>query len=192
MEWQRLEHVPLSQLTPYPGNARRGDVEAIAESLATFGQYRALIVRQDPGTNTTLTILAGNHTAMGLARLLSMTAEQVTKAYGEAAAGRWAQQLGQPDPVARCEIITCDDAEARKINAADNRLAELGGYDDVSLLAQLTDMDGDFTGTGWSDNDLQRLAEPAPAPDGFPDLDPDMDTEYCCPRCSYEWSGKPR
>lgn len=49
--------VPIDGLTPYGRNPRHGDVDLIAESLDTHGQYRPIVVRT--GTNE---VLAGNHT----------------------------------------------------------------------------------------------------------------------------------
>jgi len=49
--------VPINSLEGYPLNPRRGDIEAIAQSLKTHGQYRPIVVQY--GTNF---ILAGNHT----------------------------------------------------------------------------------------------------------------------------------
>ncbi len=49
--------MPIRRLKPYATNARRGDVEAIAESLRVNGQYRPIVVRAE--TNE---VLAGNHT----------------------------------------------------------------------------------------------------------------------------------
>jgi len=53
----RIERVPVGSLSLYPGNARRGDVEAIAASLAENEQYAPLVVQQ-----STRYVLAGNHT----------------------------------------------------------------------------------------------------------------------------------
>jgi hypothetical protein len=47
----------VSDLSEYPGNPRRGDVAAIAESLARNGQYRPIVVQR-----ATRFVLAGNHT----------------------------------------------------------------------------------------------------------------------------------
>jgi hypothetical protein len=47
----------LSELTRYPGNARRGDVETIRGSLRVNGQFRPLALQA--GTDV---ILTGNHT----------------------------------------------------------------------------------------------------------------------------------
>jgi ParB-like chromosome segregation protein Spo0J len=51
-----VEKVPLIALKPFSGNARTGDIGAISQSLATFGQYRPIVARRDG------TVLVGNHT----------------------------------------------------------------------------------------------------------------------------------
>lgn len=48
---------PISSVEPHTQNPRVGNVEAIAESLAKFGQYKPIVVRRATGT-----ILAGSHT----------------------------------------------------------------------------------------------------------------------------------
>lgn len=53
----RTEEVELTSLEPYPGNARRGNVEVIKESLSKTGQYRSIIIQ-----DSTRRIIAGNHT----------------------------------------------------------------------------------------------------------------------------------
>ena len=54
---EQVYEVPVSDLVPFGGNARIGNVDLIAESLRVNGQYRPIVVRR--GTNE---ILAGNHT----------------------------------------------------------------------------------------------------------------------------------
>lgn len=49
--------VPVDSLKELPGNPRRGDVEAVAASLARFGQRKPIVVRASDRT-----ITAGNHT----------------------------------------------------------------------------------------------------------------------------------
>ncbi len=53
----QVASVAISSLEGYPSNPRRGDIEAIAHSLKSHGQYRPIVVQY--GTNY---ILAGNHT----------------------------------------------------------------------------------------------------------------------------------
>src|SRR5438105_4000614 len=49
--------VPLAELSLYRANPRRGDLEAIKESLLRNGQYRPIVVNERTGE-----VLAGNHT----------------------------------------------------------------------------------------------------------------------------------
>lgn len=49
--------IGVGDLKPYPGNARRGDIEKIRASLRAHGQYRSIVVQKSTGY-----VLAGNHT----------------------------------------------------------------------------------------------------------------------------------
>ena len=49
--------VPIDDVRPYAHNPRRGDLEAIKESLRQHGQYRPVVA-----SVRTSEILAGNHT----------------------------------------------------------------------------------------------------------------------------------
>jgi hypothetical protein len=124
----RTADLPLDELTPYPGNAKRGDVKQIRASLRRNGQYRSLVVRDIP--NGPLIVLAGNHTLQALAAEGHITA--------------------------RCEVITCDDNAARRINLADNRTAELGMYDQDALAELLEALD-DYEGSGYTQEDVDSL-----------------------------------
>jgi ParB-like nuclease domain len=154
--WVETRDVPVGELIPFPGNARRGDVAAIRASVRRHGQYRSLIVRD---TGTALVVLAGNHTRAALA------------AEGETAA--------------RCEIITCTDEEARRINLADNKISDIAVYDEDDLAELLSYLDGDYDGTGWSEPEVDRLVHSAdwvPDPDGG--LSGEVDAAMItCPSC---------
>jgi hypothetical protein len=67
-----VEQVPLGDLRPYPGNARRHDVDAIAGSLRTNGQFRPLVVQRE-----TSHVLIGNGT-LRAAQQLGWPSVQVT------------------------------------------------------------------------------------------------------------------
>ena len=54
-----VELVQLGSLKVFPGNPRRGDIKAIAKSLAENQQYRPIVVQK-----STNFVLAGNHTMM--------------------------------------------------------------------------------------------------------------------------------
>jgi DNA modification methylase len=143
--------IPIADLTRFPGNARRGNVAEIRKSIRRHGQYRAIVVRDCPDG---LVILAGNHTRDAL------------EAEGHDSA--------------RCEVITCTDDEARRVAIADNRLAELGGYDDDALVELLSYLDEDYEGTGWAEEDVLALLAPDPEevpPQGKPDSTPEPPAE---------------
>ena len=144
----RTETIPVDRLTPYPGNAKRGDVPAILASLRKNGQYRGLVVRQQP--DGALVVLAGNHTRQAL--LAHGSGDCGVKACGVC------RNRSDWVPVARCDVVECDDKTALRINLADNRTADLGSYD-YAGLADLLGTLGDVEGTGYSDQDVADITE---------------------------------
>lgn len=58
-----MAQTSIAELKFYPGNARRGDIDLIADSLSKLGQYKPIVANADG------TILAGNHTVMAAQRL---------------------------------------------------------------------------------------------------------------------------
>lgn len=56
--------VPISDLKPYPGNPRQGDVGRLMNSLMEHGQFRPIVANR-----RTRHILAGNHLTQAAARL---------------------------------------------------------------------------------------------------------------------------
>jgi ParB-like nuclease domain len=67
---RELTQLDLNRLRPYPGNARRGDVDAIAASLQRNGQFQPLVVQR-----STSFVLSGNHTMEAMRRLGWQTAD---------------------------------------------------------------------------------------------------------------------
>lgn len=125
----RKEKVKLGSLKPYPGNANIGDVPLIKESLDTLDQYRSIVVQESTGF-----ILAGNHTWLA------------------------ANELGL-DGI-HAEFVECTDEEARKIVLIDNRAPEKSpGYNDDKLVELLGGLEGDFSGTGFAEDDLTKLLD---------------------------------
>jgi site-specific DNA-methyltransferase (adenine-specific) len=85
------------------------------------------------------------------------------------------------------------DHEVEAYLLADNRLSDLGLYDDASLaalLAEVGEAAAGLAGTGYDDGELAALLaslEPLEPPAEFPEVNPS--SEYRCPSCGYEWSG---
>lgn len=142
--------VPIGDLEPFPGNPRRGDVAAIRASLRRFGQVLPALTDPKLGEDGKQRIIARHHL------VLAATEEGWTH-------------------VAVIGNEFADEEEARAYLLADNRLAELGGYDDEALVAHLkhlNELDA-LAGTGYTRDDLDaqlaklraRRDEPAPSLD---------------------------
>lgn len=160
----RTEMIPLDQLTPFPGNARRGKVDVIKESIEKNGQYRSLVVREIK--NGPLIVLAGNHTM---------------EAIGELDGSK-----------ARCEVIECDDETARRINLVDNRSNDLAEDDDDALAALMRDLTEGAAGTGYTPEQLAAYTDEPEIPTFEPEMieqQPRLDQSATrtCPNCNHTW-----
>lgn len=122
--------VPINNLEPSPSNPRVGDVEAIRSSLRRFGQVRAITT---DGTADGARIVAGHHVRLA------------AQAEGWTHVAVIANEFG-------------DEEEARAYLLADNRLAELGGYDTAALVEHLKMLDelDALEGTGYTRDDLDE------------------------------------
>lgn len=128
-EYIETRMVPLAQLQPYPGNARHGDRDVLVESLEENGQYRSLVVRRtEDGEHV---VLCGNNTLAALEH--------------------------RGDTTARCEIVRCDDATALRVNLVDNASNDKATYDDRARAALLELLDGELSGTGYTDDEADTL-----------------------------------
>lgn len=162
-----VRRVPVESLHLVEGNPRRGQIEVIADSLKVNGQYRPIVVNEGSLTGRPMEVLAGNHTLRAAVLL----------------------EWDELDAF----VVDVDDEAAKRIVAVDNRSTDLATYDNQALLDLLESLP-DLAGTGYTDTDITALqastADPI-VPDDFPGFDEDIDTKYCCPKCNYEWSGKP-
>lgn len=143
--------VALDRLQPLEGNPRRGDVGAVARSLAAFGQRKPIVAHRADGS-----VIAGNHTLEA------------------------ARSLGWSE----IAVVWVDDDEvtAKAFALADNRTAELGGYDDEALRAMLAAVAFDeelLAATSWDPAFLEDLAQRLDPPplaelaDKYGDYDPE-------------------
>lgn len=146
----------VHELCTFNHNPRRGDIASIAVSLTKHGQYRPIVVNAGTHTGRVMEVLAGNHTLLA-ARSLD-----------------W--------PTVDCAIIDVDEQTARSIVLADNRLADLGDYDNNEIYELLSSLE-DLSGTGFTDGDLSALErdlfppEPHTDPDDAPDVPPEPITQ---------------
>lgn len=122
--------VPIDQLIGYATNPRRGDIAKIQKSLKKLGQYRPVVVNRGTLTGRHNEVLAGNHTVIA------------------------ARELGWAEIAAT--YVDVDDDFAARIVLVDNRLPDLGTYDDGALLDLLQSLP-DLDATGFEPADLDAL-----------------------------------
>lgn len=142
----------IDDLTPDPLNANRGTArgqEALAASLQTYGAGRSILADRRGR------VIAGNKTLEQAKRLgLPIT---VVRSDGRALV------------VVQRQDLDLDDASARALAIADNRIAELDLAWDPAVLAQLK-ADGVAMEAFWTGEEWQRLvgdaleADPADVP----------------------------
>ena len=106
----QVKKVKIQDLKYYPGNARRGNIEAVAESLTYHGQFKPIVVQKSTGY-----VLAGNHTMRAASEILNWKTIGVV-------------------------YVDVDDDQARRIVLADNRTSDLGDYDYDALYEILTEV----------------------------------------------------
>lgn len=142
----KIETMPVGDLTAYHRNPRRGNVNAIAESLKARGQYKPIVVNKGTKTGIANEILAGNHTWQAAKSLGWTTIETVT--------------------------VDLDADQAAQIVLADNRIADLGGYDTDALAELLEGIEQPTVGTGYSADDIAEIIAAArPTPNELKDPD---------------------
>ena len=92
------------------------------------------------------------------------------------------------------EIVRTDleGAESIAYAIADNRTAELAGWDEAALAQQLAALqieDEELANiAGFTDAEIEAMAGKI-APESFPEVDENIDTAHQCPKCGYKWSG---
>lgn len=59
-----IEKISVKSLKPFPGNARRGDIDEVAASLQAHGQFRPILVQKSSNQ-----VIAGNHTLAAAKKL---------------------------------------------------------------------------------------------------------------------------
>jgi DNA modification methylase len=129
---QRIEHRKLAELTPYPNNPRRHSDAQIAAIAGSIAQF---------GFNSPILIDSKGHIIAGHGRYFA------------------ALKLGlETGPVIVLDHLS--EIEKRAYLLADNKLAELSGWDEeilASELAELRDAEMDLDGLGFSNDELRVL-----------------------------------
>lgn len=172
-----VEHLPVEHLRAHPQNYKvhpAAQLEHIKSSIRKHGLYRNVIIARDN------TILAG-HGVVQAARELQL----------------------RFIPCKRLDLDPLSPA-ALAVLAGDNEVDRLAAIDDSQLVDILRrihadDPDAGLQGTGFDSLTLAALEQhlvdagalDVTAPEAFQEYDEHIQVEHKCPKCGYEWSGKP-
>ena len=128
----KLETISVAELFPYELNARTHTESQVGQIAASISEF---------GWTVPILVDGGNTLIAGHGRLLA------------------AEKLGLDQvPVIRIENLT--DAQIRGYRIADNKLTELGGWDDERLAQEFAELmieDFDVTLTGFDLNEVDGL-----------------------------------
>lgn len=192
----RLEPMPLAQLIAmaHKKNPKSHDIPALIASFDRFG-FKAFPTIDE----NTQVMVAGHGRCEGLAAMKTAGREP-PDGIELRADGEWMV------PVVR-GVSFVDERQRDAYVITDNQQTIHGGWN-IDLLAEMVNdlrLDG-FDGMGFSAPELDSLlgqyeppskdaaadAAAADDPSKFVKHDIKVDTTYCCPKCGYEWSGKPK
>jgi ParB-like chromosome segregation protein Spo0J len=97
------------------------------------------------------------------------------------------EQLGYDS--ADVVVVNYDEKTHVQRMIAANR--SVGDDDKAALAALLSDMNNDFDLTAMTTDEVDSLLASIRPPTGFPVVDENLPIEHKCPKCGYQWSGKP-
>lgn len=164
---EKVEVWALDDIVPYERNPRThpdAQIELLARLMKEHGVDQPIVV-DEHGT--------------------------IIKGHGRLMAARLAEMWTFPVVVKRG--LTEDQKRAERI--ADNQIALLAGWDKELIRLELGELK--LAGyqlplLGFEDMQLVAFMAAGPsAPGEFPAFDENVETEHCCPRCGFAWSGNP-
>lgn len=177
----RISLRPLSQLTGWERNYRRGDVSAIKRSIRKFGFNGALRVWCGG------VVMAGNHALLAL-KQMQEESEHIPKGVLADPSGGWL--------IACIDISHLSEQEAEAFAIADNRTQELGTIDPRllnELVEELGAQDPDLIeGAGFDSEQLQQMLGNVATPRFEPvsaeeQGDLDQPRRVDCPECGHRF-----
>lgn len=150
----------VGDLKLHPKNPKKGNVEAIGESMEKNDFYGAILVQKSTGF-----MLAGNH----------RWKSAVEKGLKEV-----------PVIVIDCDDATAERILLGDNRIADLGTYDPSAL--LKLLEQRRNEEGSLVGTGYADADLERMKAKLATPETFPQVDGQVHVNYTCPRCNFRWS----
>ena len=164
----------ISSLQSDQKNARRRTDRSstlIKESISRYGAARSIVIDEENR------VLAGNGTIEG-AKAAGIKNVRIIETDG--------------DEIIAVKRTGLTEEQKVGLAIADNRTSDLSEWDQDMLyqLSQEHDLDTWFTPEDLNAITGDPVSDLEP-PQDFEEVDDDITTEYRCPSCGYEWSGKP-
>ena len=144
----KTEKIDVAHLQRYYKNPRVGNVDEIAKSLHTNGQFKAIVVNMGTKTGRKYEVLAGNHTFLGAKKVLDW--QQDGRHMHKDA---WTQVLAS--------FVDVTNEEAARIVLADNKTSDQGTYND-QMLAELFAQLPSTVGTGYTQEEMDSIVASLP------------------------------
>lgn len=159
---QSFEMRDPSTLRRYPGNAKKGDRDAISESIKENDFYGSCLVQKSTGF-----VLAGNHKfeeagKLGIAAIPCMVIDCDDE---------------------RARKIALADNRTAELGSYDQKALH-------DLVAAAAASSGGLRGTGFGDTDLMRLRTKLNPPERDPVYVEPAKMEYACPNCGHHWTSR--
>lgn len=155
---------PLDKIHDYPSNPRThppAQLDLLSKLLLKYGPDQDIVVDEEG-------VILKGHGRKLAARLAGLREFPVT------------QRFGLPE------------ADKIVMRIADNQVALLSGWDNELIRGEIASLPMDSRGLlGFGDQQLVQFTTTPGPPAGFQSFDETIPTKYCCPRCSYRWSGNP-
>jgi DNA modification methylase len=144
----KIEYVPLDQVQKWPRTPKNHDLDTLEKSISRFGFVQPVIV--DGKSNR---LVAGHGRLEALLRLKELGGVPPDRIQVDKKTGAWLLPV-----LSGVQFASEADAEAYLI--ADNRLVELGGWDESVLTTMLQEFSVDqLTGVGYQPFEIDDMVE---------------------------------
>lgn len=196
-----MEYWPIDRFREYENNPRLHDVDmvnATADAIREFG-FRVPVVAKSDGLVVDGHLRLKAARALGLKEVPVLLADDLTDVQIRAFRlsvnkvadlAKWNFELLAEE----IQSLDLDGFDTSVIGFSDSEIEALleGDFGDLSAFGDANkSSDG-----GARDNSANYLEDSNDdndtPPDGFKDYSNGVETEYRCPYCNYEWSGKPK
>ena len=174
------KYLPLSSVLKLPRNAKDHDIGGLSISMERFGYMAPILVNPLSGY-----LLAGHGRVDTLNALKKERREPPRRIL-----------IKNKEWLIPMFPVDLDPKEDEPASLSDNQHVFLGGWHQETLREILVDLEeqGRLLGTGFDSDDLKSIISRVDgrAPESFKEYTENIETEYQCPKCKYEWSGQPK